>query len=153
MDTKATFLFITTQNSLSIIYLVAIHKALLSLTRRPQVAYSTCYKVVCFNQSGDICTLNGGSLKLVDKFTYLGSCVSSSENDSNTRLAKAWKVLDRLSVIWKSDLSDKIKRNFFPAAVVSILQYGCTTWTLTKHIEKRLDGNWTRMLRAIIKIS
>ena len=34
-----------------------------------------------FNQSGDISTPNGGSLKLVYKFTYLGSSVSSIEND------------------------------------------------------------------------
>ena len=33
--------------------------------------------------------------------------------------------------------------------VVSILLYGCTTWTLTKRLEKKLDGNYTRMLRAI----
>ena len=40
-----------------------------------------------FNQSDDISTLNGGSLKLVDKFTYFGSSVSSTENYINTRLA------------------------------------------------------------------
>ena len=32
---------------------------------------------------------------------------------------------------------------------MSILLYGCTTWTLTKRQEKKLDGNYTRMLRAI----
>ena len=31
--------------------------------------------------------------------------------------------------------------------------YGCTTWTLTKRLEKKLDGNYTRMLRAILKKS
>ena len=31
-----------------------------------------------FNQTGDISTLNGSSLKLVDKFTDLGSSVSAS---------------------------------------------------------------------------
>ena len=41
-----------------------------------------------------------------------------------------------------------MKRSFFQAAVVSILLYGCTTWTLTKRLEKKLDGNYTRMLRA-----
>ena len=34
---------------------------------------------MCFNQRGDISTLNDSSLKLVDKFTYLGSSVSSTE--------------------------------------------------------------------------
>ena len=106
-----------------------------------------------FNQTGDITTLNGSSLKLVDKFTYLGSSVSSTETNINTQLAKAWTVNDKLSVIWKSDLTDKIKRSFFQAAVVSILLYGCTTWTLTKHKEKKLDCNYTRMLRAILNKS
>ena len=36
---------------------------------------------------------------------------------------------------------------------MSILLYACTTWTLTKRMEKRLDGNYTRMLRAILNKS
>ena len=55
--------------------------------------------------------------------------------------------------IWKSDLTDKMKRSFFQTAVASILLYGCTTWTLTKQLEKKLDGNYTRMLRAILNKS
>ena len=46
-----------------------------------------------------------------------------------------------------------MKRSFFQAAVVSVLLYGCTTWTLTKWLEKKLDGNYTRMLRAILNKS
>ena len=68
---------------------------------------------MCFNQNQtrDISTLTGGFLKIVDKFTYLGSNVLSTENDINTPLGKAWFAIDRLSVIWKSNLSDKIKYN------------------------------------------
>ena len=51
---------------------------------------------------GDISTQKGGPLKLVNKFTYLGNSVSSTENDINTRLAKALTPIYRLSVIWKS---------------------------------------------------
>ena len=46
-----------------------------------------------------------------------------------------------------------MKRRFFQAAVVLILLYGCTTWTLTKRLEKNLNGNYTRMLRAILNKS
>ena len=111
-------------------------------------AHKTEY--MCFNQTGNISTLDGSFLKLVDNFTYLGSSVSSTEKDIATRLTKAWTAIDKLSIIWKSDLSDIMKRSFFPTAVVSILLYGCTTWTLTKRIEKKVDGNYTRMLRAIV---
>ena len=70
-----------------------------------------------FNQEGDISTLNGGSLKLVDKFTYLDRSISSTERDINMHQVKAWTDIDRSSIILKSNLSDKIKFNFFQAAV------------------------------------
>ena len=114
-------------------------------------AHKTEY--MCYNQTGGISTLDGTSLKLVDKFTYLRNSVSSTEKDIDTRLTKAWTAIDRLSIIWKSDLTDKMKRSFFQAAVVSILLYGCTTWTQTKRPKKKLDGNYTRMLRAILNKS
>ena len=146
-------------------------------------AHKTEY--ICYNQTGNIATLDGASLKLVDKFTYLGSSVSSTEKDVDTWLTKAWTASNGLLIIWKSDLTDKMKCSFFqPAvvskawtasnglliiwksdltnkmkcsffqpAVVSILLYGCTTWTLTKRLEKKLDGNYTRMLRAVLNKS
>ena len=116
-------------------------------------AHKTEY--MCYNQTGEISSLDGTSLNLEDKFTYLGSSVSSTEKKKpiDTRLTKTWTAIDRLSIIWKSDLTNKMKRSFFQAAVVSILLYGCTTWTLTKRLEKKLDGNYTRMLRAILNKS
>ena len=106
---------------------------------------------MCYSQTEDISTLEGTPLKLV--FTYLGSSVESTEKDTETRLTKAWTAINRLSIIWKSDLTDKMKCSFFQAAVTSILLYGCTTWTLTKRLEKKVDGNYTRMLRAILNKS
>ena len=105
---------------------------------------------MCFNERCDISTLNSTTLKLVDKFTYLGSCASLTETDIDTRLVKAWTANGRLSVVWKSDFTDKMKRSFFLAAVVSIPLYRCTTWTLIKCMEKNLDSNYKRMLRAIL---
>ena len=74
-------------------------------------AHKTEY--MCYNQTGDISTLDGNPLKLVDKFTYLGSSVESTEKDIETRLTKAWTAINWLSIIWKSDLTDKMKRSFF----------------------------------------
>ena len=124
---------------------------------------------MCFNQRGDISTLNSSSLKLVDKFTYLESSVSSTKTDLNMRVAKASTDIDRLPEtdlnMWLAkaltdvdrllvmNLTDEIKHNFFQAAVVLILLYGCTTWTLTKRMEKKLDSNYTRILQAILNKS
>ena len=60
-------------------------------------------------QSGDISIQNSGSLKLLDKFTYLDSSVPSTESDISMHLVKAWIASDRLSIFRKSDLSDKKK--------------------------------------------
>ena len=70
-------------------------------------------KYMCYNQTGDISTPDGTPLKLVDKFTYQGNSVSSTEKDIETWLTKTWAAINRLSIIWKSDLTDKMKRSFF----------------------------------------
>ena len=53
---------------------------------------------MCFNQTGNISTINSSTLKLVDKFTYVGSSVSSTETDINTRLAEH----GQLTIIFRS---------------------------------------------------
>ena len=40
-------------------------------------------KYMCFNQKGNNSKLNDSSQKSVDKFTYFGSSVTSTENDIN----------------------------------------------------------------------
>ena len=84
------------------------------------------------------------------KLTNLERSVISTDNDNSTWLVKAWKAIDWLSVICKSDLLGKIKPSFFHAVVVPILLYGCTPLTLTKRKEKKLDGNYTRILRPVL---
>ena len=59
--------------------------------------YHNSYHIIIYNEFfflfislKEISTLNVGSLKVVDKkFTYLGSSISSTENDISMRLAKA----------------------------------------------------------------
>ena len=55
-----------------------------------------------------------------------------------------------MNSIWKSRLPDNMKINLFRATVESVLIYGSISWSLTKSLEKRLNGNYTRMLRAIL---
>ena len=113
-------------------------------------AHKTEY--MCYNQTGGISTLDGTPLILVDKFTNLGSSVASTEKDIDTRLTKAWTAINSLSIILKSDLTDKMKRSFFQAAVTSILLYGCTTWTLTagEKARRQLHKNAARNLEQVL---
>ena len=108
---------------------------------------------MCFNQDVTISSLNSKPLKLVDLLIYLGSNILSTESDVSKYICKAWTAFDRLSTVWKSDLSDKIKREIFQAVAGSIELYGCTTQTLTKDLEKKLDGNYTKMQRAVMNES
>ena len=94
-------------------------------------------KYMHFKQEEAISTLSGKLLKLVDKFTYLGSSISSTESDVNICLAKVWSAIHKL---WKSDLSNKIKQDFFQVVALMILLYGCTSWTPTKCMEKNYMG-------------
>ena len=43
-----------------------------------------------------------------------------------------------------------MKRNFFRATVEFVLTYGSFSWTLTKALDKRLNGNYTRMMSDIL---
>ena len=52
--------------------------------------------------------------------------------------------------MWKSN---KIKQQCFQAFAISVLLCDCTTWTLAKHLEKKLDGDYTRMLHAVFNKS
>ena len=77
-----------------------------------------------------------------------------SRNSANLKVKKT--VLNNVHGLlstgyrsYENQTCDKIKCNFFQAAVVLILLYGCTTWMLIKRIKKKLDGNHTRKLRAI----
>ena len=105
------------------------------------------------NSNKMVKSIDGEVLKNVDNFIYLGSEIESTDKEIKIRIAKSWAVLDKLSSIWKSPLSTTLNRNFFRAVVESILLYGSEAWTLTKQHEKKLDGTYTRMLRAILNIS
>ena len=69
----------------------------------------------------------------------------------NDNLSIAVYVLTRRILMSLSGNETLLPRyvNFFQAAIVSILLYACTTWTPKKCIEKKLDGNYSRMQRVL----
>ena len=98
-------------------------------------------------------SLNGEAIKNVLDFKYLGSYIASTDNDVSIRIDKAWDILNNLNKIWTSNLSIRLKRNFFRATFESVLVYGAITWTLTIALEKKINGSYTRMLRVALNIS
>ena len=65
----------------------------------------------------------------------------------------AWSACNNLHKIWTSKLHVSIKIQLFKTLIVPILLYGCETWTLTKRMEKRLDGVYTRLLMRVKNLS
>ena len=107
-----------------------------------------------FNQ--DRSSVNGKTgeeLEAVDDFKYLGSWLASSSTDMKIRIAQAWKAHNKLDKIWKSSLRRSMKIQLFQSLVLSILLYGAETWTLTKTLQKKLDGVFTRMLRKTLGLT
>ena len=92
-----------------------------------------------FKQEKVISTLRSKPLKLTVQLTYVGSNISATERDISIRI-------DRLPFIEKSNLFDKIQRDFFQAVAVSVLLSECITRTLTKHIEKK--ASWKLLENA-----
>ena len=110
-------------------------------------AHKTEY--MCYNQTGDISTLEGTLLKLVDKFTYLGSSVESTEKDIETRLTNAWIAINRLSIIWKSDLTDKMKGSGHIDTAIW-LHYMDVNKTAGEEARRQLHKNATCNLKQVL---
>ena len=67
---------------------------------------------LCFNKDSAI-IFHRESLKLLNQLPYLGTNISSTENDVNIRIGKAWTVIERLMLTWKYNFFDEIKKEFF----------------------------------------
>ena len=98
-------------------------------------------------------TLKQKLLKQVDDYNYLGSFISSSLKDFITRKGMTWSACNDLNKIWKSHLSRNIKLHIFKTIIEPILLYGSETWTLSKKMEARLDGTYTRLLMRVQNLS
>ena len=92
-------------------------------------------------------------MKKVDNFKYLGAWINNTKNDVKVRKSQAWKSCNKLNKVWQSSLSKSLKLPTFLALVESVFLYGSETWTLTKRLEKSIDGNYTRLLRMGFNVS
>ena len=112
-------------------------------------------KVMAFNQKEDveIKTSDGTKLEVIDEFTYLGSLMSSSIADIKRRIALAWTACNKMYKIWKSSLSTNFKERLFISTVESVVLHSCEAWTLSEKLERKINGSYTRLLRAALGYS
>ena len=100
--------------------------------------------------------LEGNSIKVTDKFSYLGSIVSETggtDEDIRSRIGKARHAFVTLRPIWKSTpISVKTKVRIFNSNVKSVLLYGSETWRVTKTLTNKLQVFVNKCLRSILKV-
>ena len=110
----------------------------------------TEYMVEGIPDSDALHSIDGTCIKRSEDFKYLGSWIRDSKRDIKVRKAKAWNACHGLRNIWTSKLRDELKARLFVATVETVLLYGCESWTLTKDMERSLNGTYTRMLRMAL---
>ena len=112
--------------------------AKLILSSEDDLPWKLALKILAFylSSNSDLC------------WKYLS--ISAIRLDNRYLIWCRWTSFDRLMTIWKSEISDKIKQKFFQAVTMLVQLYGCNTWTLTKHQEQKPDGNYTKMLHAVL---
>ena len=101
-------------------------------------------------------TMNGEPLEEVNQFKYLGATLSkdgSSTAEIGIRIAQATSAMARLERVWKSKISFPTKYKLFRSLVVSILLYGCESWTLMADTEKKVQAFENKSLRKLLRIS
>ena len=97
--------------------------------------------------------LDGSAVPYTERFKLLGSWLPGTEDDINTRIGLAWTALRKLDRLWRAkDLGAGRKRDLFKVLVLTVLTYGAEAWTLTEHLESRLNGTVTRMLKYILGV-
>jgi hypothetical protein len=87
--------------------------------------------------------MNGQKLDEVDTLKYLGSIISkdgSSIKEIKIRLEMASAAMTQLNAIWKSNISFHVKFKLYKSLILSILVYGCESWTLTADMERRIQA-------------
>jgi hypothetical protein len=101
----------------------------------------------------DTLTVNSVPLEKIDDYKYLGVWIKSTMKEFNVRKALAWEAAKRIKKLWISPtLSEHLKIRVFQTCVESVLLYAGETWSLTKLMEKQLDGTYTKLLRYCLNI-
>ena len=94
-------------------------------------------------------TIEGQRLKLEEKFTYLGSTISSLSSWMTRRTPDLQKWLNRN--VWnRRGISETTKIKVYRAVVITTLLYVCETWTSYQQHIKKLNHLHTTRLRKIL---
>ena len=95
-------------------------------------------------------------LEEVDQFKYISATITkgdSSDSEIKIRLAQATSAMVRLTKIWnRKYIRFKLKYNLYRSLVLSILTYGCESWTINTFPQK-IQGFENKYHRKLLGIT
>ena len=102
--------------------------------------------------------IEDGEIEMVERFTYLGSVVSSDCDileDVKCRIARASQVFGclRCPIFGNSALSIATKQAVYQATVLAVLLYRVDTWTLKAAHVRRLTTFHNRCVQTILGVT
>ena len=102
--------------------------------------------------------LEDGEIPFTQKFKYLGSLITSdlkedAEIDSRIRAATAAFASIRSQFFSSKQIRTEHKRIAYEGIVMSILLYGCETWSLTCKLQRRLESFHNRCIRIMCRVT
>ena len=100
--------------------------------------------------------MDGKKLEEVSSFKYLGTTLTKDgtcKTEIHIWIATATAAMARLTRVWKSNISFQTKFKLYKSLVISILLYGCETWTLLAETERRIQAFENKCLRKLLHIS
>ena len=109
------------------------------------------------NAPGMYIPLNGVMLEEVDRFNYLGACVTSRsgcEDEITSRIGRgfqAWGMLN--SVVKCRSLGVGAKRRLYEGVVVPTVLYGAETWNMRVEERRKLNVLEMKCLRSMIGVT
>lgn len=96
------------------------------------------------------------SLENVNRFTYLGSTITSDGGaleDAKARVNKARHVFQTLAKVWRSkNITLNTKLRIFNTNVKSVLLYGAETWLTSKTLINHIQCFVNKCLRRILQV-
>ena len=100
--------------------------------------------------------MDGKKLEEVSSFKYLEATLTKDgtcKTEICIQIATATALMARLTRVWKSNISFQTKFKLYKSLVISILLYGCETWTLLAETERRIQAFENKCLRKLLHIS
>jgi hypothetical protein len=70
-----------------------------------------------------------------------------------TRLEMAFGAMTKVNAIWKSNISFLVKIKLYKSLILTILVFGCESWTNTADMKCRIQAFENKCYRRILKIS